>query len=116
MQALFIKQGASMDHENPDPKAKGGFARAQKLTPQQRREIARKAALKRWGTATLPKADYTGVLKIGAGLPCFVLDDGRRMVSGRGITKAIGMKGRGQGTARIASLIRQKDSKFNELA
>lgn len=28
---------------------KGGKARAEKLTPEQRREIARKAANKRWG-------------------------------------------------------------------
>ena len=28
---------------------KGGEARAKKLTPEQRREIARKAASKRWG-------------------------------------------------------------------
>lgn len=33
---------------------------------------------------------------------CFVLDDGRRVISGRGMTAAIGMKGRGQGIARIA--------------
>jgi hypothetical protein len=29
---------------------KGGAARAEKLTPEQRSEIARKAALKRWGS------------------------------------------------------------------
>jgi len=28
---------------------KGGKARAEKLTPEQRREIAKKAAAKRWG-------------------------------------------------------------------
>lgn len=32
----------------------------------------------------------------------FVLDDGRRVISGRGMTTAIGMKGRGQGIARIS--------------
>jgi hypothetical protein len=31
---------------------KGGVARAAKLTPEQRSEIARKAAQKRWGTTT----------------------------------------------------------------
>ena len=35
-------------------------------------------------------------------IPCFVLDDGRRVISGRGMTTAIGMKGRGQGIARIS--------------
>jgi hypothetical protein len=95
-------------------KAKGGFARAKRLTPEERTQIARQAAQKRWGDTVL-KAPYKGVLKIGEGLPCFVLEDGRRVISGRGLTKAIGMKGRGQGTARIASLIRQKDNRFSEL-
>lgn len=31
---------------------KGGKARAAKLTPEQRREIAKKAAAKRWGKAS----------------------------------------------------------------
>lgn len=34
---------------------KGGKARAEKLTPEQRSEIARKAAQKRWGTRTEPR-------------------------------------------------------------
>lgn len=40
------------DGKDPNAKAlgkKGGTARAAKLTPEQRAEIARKAAAKRWG-------------------------------------------------------------------
>ncbi len=40
------------DGKDPAAKAlgaKGGAARAKKLTPEQRSEIARKAAAKRWG-------------------------------------------------------------------
>ena len=52
----------------------------------------------------LPHATHKGILRIGdLEIPCFVLDDGRRVISGRGMTAAIGMKGRGQGIARIAS-------------
>lgn len=52
----------------------------------------------------LPRATHQGILRIGeAELPCFVLDDGRRVISGRGMTKAIGMKGRGQGVQRIST-------------
>ena len=52
----------------------------------------------------LPHATHKGVLTIGdIRIPCFVLDDGRRVISGRGMTAAIGMKGRGQGIARIVS-------------
>ena len=41
------------DHDGKDPAAKalgakGGKARAEKLTPERRSEIARKAAAKRW--------------------------------------------------------------------
>jgi hypothetical protein len=47
-----------------------------------------------------------GKLRIGEmEIPCFVLDDEKRTraISGRGMTKAIGMKGRGQGIGRIST-------------
>ena len=62
--AFSIFQQAVGDVPKPDPNAgknpaavtlgrlgglKGGKARAEKLTPEQRKEIARKAAAKRWG-------------------------------------------------------------------
>lgn len=51
----------------------------------------------------LPKATHQGTIPIGdLKIPCFVLEDGRRVISGRGMTAAIGMKGRGQGVARIS--------------
>ena len=51
-----------------------------------------------------PTAQYRGVLPLnGVDIPCFVLDDGRRVISGRGMSKSIGMKGRGPGFSRIAS-------------
>ncbi len=78
----------------------GGKARAESLEPHERSEIAKRAATARWG---LPKASHYGVLKIGeTEIPCFVLEDGRRVISGRGLTAAIGMKGRGQGVSRIS--------------
>jgi hypothetical protein len=85
-------------------KAKGGYARAAKLSPEERKLIAQKAANVRWNpeNADLPQVTHRGILKIAdREIPCFVLNDGRRVISGRGITTAIGMKGRGQGTARI---------------
>src|ERR1017187_10867330 len=79
----------------------GGKARAESLTDEQRKEIAQNAAAARWN---IPQASHFGTLKIGgAEIPCFVLKDGRRVISGRGLTAAIGMKGRGQGVARIAT-------------
>jgi len=86
-------------------KAKGGKAAAALLNPEQRKERAQKAASARWENPDkekLPRATHKGILKLAElEIACFVLDDGRRVISGRGMTAAIGMKGRGQGIARI---------------
>lgn len=64
----------------------------------------------------LPKATHKGILKVAdVEIPCFVLEDGRRVISGRGMTSAIGMKGRGQGIARIAELKALKALQNNAL-
>lgn len=64
-----------------------------------------------------PKATHKGVLHVAdIELPCFVLEDGRRVITGRGLTQAIGMKGRGQGVARIAGLLRKKSSNNSSLS
>lgn len=74
-------------------RARGGLARAQKLTPAQRSEIARKAAKARHEPvlmATHGSADHP--LKIGdLEIPCYVLEDGRRVLSLGGMVKAMGM-------------------------
>jgi hypothetical protein len=68
------------------PQSKGGKLRAERLSPEQRVEIARDAANSRWG---LPKAAFGGPdrpLKIGnTELPCYVLEDGRRVLSALGM-------------------------------
>jgi hypothetical protein len=90
-------------HEEPKGKARGGKARAAALTPERRKEIADMAVQAKREKAKLPKATHSGSLELGGvSLACFVLDDGRRVVSGRGLTAAIGMKGRGQGVTRIS--------------
>ncbi|HEX7888358.1 MAG TPA: P63C domain-containing protein [Ramlibacter sp.] len=101
-------------------RAKGGMARAAKLTPEERSEIARKGGLakraKKDEPPKLPHAAYKGVLKIAdLEIACFVLDDGRRVISGRGMTTAIGMKGRGQGIARIQGLKALKSLQNNNI-
>ncbi|EOC9366547.1 TPA: P63C domain-containing protein [Klebsiella aerogenes] len=49
------------------------------------------------------KASYSGKLHIGnLTLNCYVTEDGERFISGRSMTAAIGMKGRGVGMLRIA--------------
>ena len=108
----------SEDRDEPVGRAKGGNARRDKLTPERRAEIARAAANARHsGEQKLPTATHKGVLKIASvEIQCFVLDDGRRVISGRGMTAAIGMKGRGQGIARIGHMKALNLKENNELA
>ena len=82
-------------------KAKGGFARAEKLSPEERKEIARAAAQARWATSSdgeIPEALYEGVLTLGDELECYVLkDQGRvkRVFHKRGLARNLGMKSGG---------------------
>ena len=75
---------------------KGGEARAKTLTAEDRREISRLAAEKRWAAeipeGRLPRETHTGVLKIGdRQIPCSVLENGTRVFSTRGINRAMGL-------------------------
>lgn len=77
--------------KEPKGKAKGGAARAMALTPEQRREIAMNAGKARWKAAEAPKATHTGDLHIGdIVIPCAVLPDGTRVLSQRGVGRALG--------------------------
>lgn len=86
-------------------RSKGGKARAAKLTPERRSEIARKAAAARHKRPTL-KATHEGLLKISdLEIPCYVLEDGTRVLSQRGINKAFGRpEGGAQKMPRFLSL------------
>lgn len=71
-------------------KSAGGKARAKALSPEDRSLIAKKAAEARWGTK-IPRATHTGELTIGElVLPCAVLPDGSRVLSQRGVGRALG--------------------------
>jgi hypothetical protein len=99
--------------------AKGGKARAKSLTPERRREIARKAVQTRWMRAKLPQlpddqqvevapglpiAKWAGILSIGdLDLPVYVLDDGRRVISRTGATSILT---EGKGGGNLESYIR----------
>ena len=68
----------------------GGEARAVNLSPEDRKEIARRAAAARWG---VPEASHDGTMRIGGWeIPCWVLNDERRMISQRSFMEVIGMK------------------------
>lgn len=106
----------------PSNRAKGGFARAEALTPQKRAEIAKKAARARWSDKPMPKATHSGFVDIGeAKIPVFVLEDGTRLISQRGMQTTIGMSTSGGSsgahrTARIIERIEQKLSASKDLS
>ena len=70
----------------------GGQARAKALSANERSEIARNAAEHKW---SLPKAKWGSpdkTLKIGdRELECYVLEDGTRVLSGRGMQEVLGL-------------------------
>jgi hypothetical protein len=69
------------------------MARAKRLTPEQRSQIARRAAMARW-TEELPEAicgSPDRPLRIGdIALQCYVLEDGTRVLSQGGFLEALG--------------------------
>jgi len=106
-----------MDNDNEvevSGKAKGGVARAKALTPEERKAIATKAALARWGEE-LPRAThgspdkpiFIGDIEIG----CYVLPDETRVLSQGGLYSALGIpQGGGKGGLRkIAALMNKLD-------
>lgn len=87
----------------------GGIARSEKLTPEQRSEIARKAALARHrpDKTSLPKAIREGTIKLGdLEIRCAVLEDGRRLLTQSDVMLSLGrarqVKGRAYFKADVA--------------
>lgn len=76
-------------------KAAGGNARAKALSPARRSDIARKGAEAKAEAAKLPKATHGSAdhpLRIGdIEIPCYVLEDGTRVLSQRGFMSGVGI-------------------------
>ena len=98
----------------PVGRAKGGIARAARLTKEQRSEIARRGATAKWkrqGKITPLTAQYGAPdrpLRIGPiEIPCYVLADGTRVLAQRGLQSGIGLsEGGGKaGERRIAAFM-----------
>lgn len=74
--------------------SKGGAARAQKLTPEQRSEIAKSAAQRRWQNNTGPvhhALDEGTVDFVGMKFRCAVLDGEIRVISGTEFMRVLGI-------------------------
>lgn len=75
---------------NDSKGAKGGHARAKALTPEQRKNIASKAALARWN-AGVPQSEYEGDFDIGNGtLSAAVLLNGKRLITQATFLRTLG--------------------------
>lgn len=84
--------------DKAEGKAKGGLARAAAMTAEQRSASARKAALAKAELRKLPKATHEGELKLGViGIPCAVLEDGRRLLTQSGVMVALGRSRQAKG-------------------
>ncbi len=71
--------------DNENPKSKGGKARAASTSPEERSEIAKKAADARWDK-TLPTVLLGAKLTLGGvEVDCYVTEDGERLIAGRGM-------------------------------
>ncbi|MBK9263652.1 MAG: P63C domain-containing protein [Polyangiaceae bacterium] len=79
--------------------ARGGKARAAAMSPEERKRIAAQAAVERWAKVKgLPRETHTGVLKIGDGIPCSVLDNHKRVFSVNGLLRAFKTGGKSRTT------------------
>jgi hypothetical protein len=79
--------------------AAGGRARAQNLSPQSRSEIARQAAIARWGAGTV-RATHDGSIIVGdRELTCAVLEDGTRVLNQQTMLTTLGRASKPKGRA-----------------
>ncbi len=89
----------------PKGRAKGGVARAANLTPERKKEIARRGALARWGAQATHKGNFER--EFGIDVECYVLnDDGKTaVISQRGMGVALGL---GVSGSRLPDFVNSK--------
>lgn len=90
-------------------RAKGGVKRAEVLSPEQRREIAIKAAAARWDAERPLQATHRGNFKedFGIDVECYVLNDSKKtaVISQRGMGETLGFS---EGGSRFPTFIKGK--------
>jgi hypothetical protein len=97
------KHEGFMEEKEKKNKSKsiGGNARAKALPPGKRSEIAKKAADSRW-SADIVRATHESYIKLGdLEIECAVLDNEKRVISERAMTRAFGGKRGGSHWKRV---------------
>lgn len=84
-------------------RAKGGLVVAAKMTPEQRRERARRGAAARWGLRATHKGNFKEAF--GIDVDCYVLNDERKtaVISKRGMAAALGLGEGGSALTRFVT-------------
>lgn len=92
-----------MPENEPKGRAKGGKARANALSSDERREIAKKAAAARWGYRATHKGNFQA--DFGIDVDCYVLDDEHKtaVISQRGMGAALGFS---EGGSRLPAFVK----------
>lgn len=89
-----MTEGRDLKAQGDTPQSKGGKARRAVLSPEERSRIAREAAQSRWEEAA-PKAIFGAADKpiriADIEVPCYVLDDGRRVITMTGMLDTFAM-------------------------
>lgn len=90
-----------MSAEQPTGKAKGGHRRAEVLSPEEKKAIAQKGALARWGAQATHKGNFKD--EFGMDVECYVLNDAihTAVISQTGMGKSIGLSSRGNAFPRF---------------
>ncbi|EHU2137006.1 P63C domain-containing protein [Acinetobacter baumannii] len=93
-------------------RSNSGKATAARMTPEQLKERSKKGVEAKKAKANLPKASYTGELKLGdISVPCHVLDGEVRVISGRGLQNSLGFSKDSSGLA-LQSIVNSKLRQF----
>lgn len=95
--SIFNIKDVSMKEKDLS-KAKGGLATARKLSPKQLSERAKKAAVARWSETSLTAKRSSNLLIGELKIPCYVLSNSARVLSGRGIMKLLGFDAKSTGS------------------
>ena len=82
-------------------RAKGGIARREALSETERRAIAKKAAVARWGAKATHRGNFQE--QLGIDVECYVLDDEEKtaVISQTGMGRALGLSSRGNALPRF---------------
>lgn len=99
-----------MDNDEITGRAKGGVARSEALSKDERRAIAKKGAAARWGVKATHKGNFKE--EFGFDVDCYVLDDDQKtaVISQTGMGKTLGLSGRGNAFPRFLASRGMRDS------